>query len=427
MSFDGLILVACNDHDDPRLADLSTALGKAVVPVRPAEVAPIVASGVQVALLIVDEPTDPSAIDALTGVILSSDRYLPVVRLWSAAAAQADRPTSLWLDHAAAPAEMASALQRVVRLRNLLLEASRREQVVTEAAFGAPNAIEPWGNPREASILVIDTGLALPHLAPTCAERGLAIVGAPTLGVGSAYLDLRAFDALVIGPDMPDFEVVDFVAWLRDDPRRRDMPVFRLLDKPPTRRVAANDVDTIALRDPRLPAAVFAATRLHALGLAAAGCLAAMDVAGLADPDTGAMWPDAFRAALAQTLAWSRETDAEVHIVRVAPAAHAHATLPQATARLTARLLRRSDLITRYPDGIVLAALVGADAATASRIATRLASVIRHTALAALTQPALDVDVACFAPLPNESARHLIDRLLDPAAANTLPRLRSAG
>lgn len=412
MTIDGPILVVTHVPGAPLMEALATRLGHALCPVTSAEAAATLATAQAAGIVVLDEPDSEADADALTAAILACPTFVPAIRAWNAEAATAARPATLWAPSAPSVDWLAEAVERSLRVRLRLLEADRRRDVLSEAALLAPLVPDPWAAPRDAAILLLDTGLALTRVAPICAARGMGIVGAPTQSIAGTYLDLRSFDCIVIGPSIDEDTADSFVSWLRDDPRRRDLPVFRLLVRD-SGESRSSTTEYVAIDDPRLTEALVAAVRLHALDAGLVQALGAMDMAGLADPDTGLLWPDAFRAGLAQSLRWNGQTAGQVIVLKVR-AEEGGPPLPATVARMTARLLRRSDLVTRLGDGTVLAALVGSGPTEAKRVAGRIAGVLSHTMIGLPGEVRRPVKVGFVAARSGDSAASFFARLAGP-------------
>lgn len=407
MLLDGPVVIVTRETAAPVVGSLTAMIDSGVVPADHAEASAVVRSLMPAAVLVLDGAEDEDAADALTAAVLSADHFVPLIRRWSPE--DADRIATLWLDADADAGVLFAALQRTGRVRTLLLETLRRRTVVKAAALGEPVQPDPWAAARDLAVLVIDNGAILPVVAPISAARGLSLVGAPATSLAGTYLDLRHFDAVVIGPAIDPDDGETFLSWLRDDPRRRDLPTFWLGADPALSLRIDLPSEIMAVDDPRFAAALYTAARLHALEHQLSGLIKDMHASGLADPDTGLLWPDAFRAGVAQTLAWANANGQEFIALRLT--AEGSQKLPPAVPRLVARLMRRSDLVTRIDDRLVLVALVGSDHDTAERIAARLSGVLAHTALLETGRPGPVVEVRCLTAAPEESAHDFLFRL----------------
>jgi hypothetical protein len=407
MLLDGPVVIVTRETAAPVVGALSAMIDSGVVPVDHAEAAAVVRSLMPAAVLVLDAADTEDDADALTAAVLAADHFVPLIRRWSAE--DGDRIATLWLDADADAGVLFAALQRVARVRTLLMETLRRRKVVKAAALGSPALPDPWAAARDLAVLVIDNGAILPVVAPISAARGLSLVGAPAPSLAGTYLDLRHFDAVVIGPAIEPAATELFLSWLRDDPRRRDLPVFWLGADPAFGLRIDLPSEILAPDDPRFALALYTAARLHALEHQVSGLIQDMHASGLADPDTGLLWPEAFRAGVMQTFAWAGTNGQDFVALRLT--VEGGHKLPAAVPRMVARLMRRSDLVTRVDDRLVLVALVGTDRDAARRIAARLSGVLAHTALLQTGQPGPIVEVRCLAAEPAESAQDFLVRL----------------
>ncbi|ALK09281.1 hypothetical protein [Blastochloris viridis] len=413
MQLDGPVVLVTREISAPIVGHMVAMIESEVVPVGHAEAPAVVRSIAPAAVLVVDSGEDEDAADALTAAILTADHFVPLIRRWSPN--DSDRIATLWLDAEADAGALYAALQQASRTRTLLLETLRRRVVATAAALGAPALPDPWAPARDTAVLVIDNGAVLPVVAPICAARGISLVGAPSTSLAGTYLELRHFDAVVIGPAIDTVSAETFLSWLRDDPRRRDLPAFWLGADPAFRLRIDLPSEILAPHDPRLGGALYAAARLHALEHQLSGLIQDMHAAGLADPDTGLLWPDAFRAGVIQSMAWAESNGRDVVALRLA--AEQGQPLPAVVPRMVARLMRRSDLVTQYDDSVVLVVLVGSDRDTAARISARLSGILTHTALVATGRAGPALSVRCVTAKPGESAEAFLARLGGASAA----------
>ncbi|NJL08893.1 MAG: hypothetical protein HC900_12080 [Methylacidiphilales bacterium] len=335
---------------------------------------------------------------------------MPLIRRWSPH--DAERIATLWLSADAGVQPILAALRRAARVRTLLLETLRRREITKAAALKTPVLPDPWTAARDIAVLVIDNGAILPLVAPVCAARGLSLVGAPATTLAGTYLELRHFDAVVIGPSIDTLSTDTFLAWLRDDPRWSDLPAFRLVEDPDGEPAFAAPTEVLSLHDQRFAAALYAAACLNAFAALLPAMIRDMHGAGLADPDSGLLWPDAFRAGLIQAMAWSEANGRDFTALRIAT--DEGQPLPAGVPRMVACLLRRSDLVTRIDEGLLLAVLVGTDRDSAFRIAARISRVLSHTVLAETGHATPRVQVHGLVAETEESAEAFLARLTNP-------------
>ncbi|KAA5600383.1 hypothetical protein [Blastochloris sulfoviridis] len=410
MRLDGPVLIVTRDVAAPIVDELCAAIDSGAVPAVPVEAPAVLRSTAPAAVVVLDAAGCDEAADELTAAVLTAEHFVPLIRRWSVD--DAERIATLWLAADAGVQPILTALARANRVRTLLLETQRRRRIARAAALKTPALPDPWSAVRDIAVLVIDNGTILPLVAPICAARGLSMVGAPATTLAGTYLELRHFDALVIGPSIDTLSADSFLAWLRDDPRWSDLPAFRLVEDPESEPAFASPTEVLGVHDPRFATAFPAAACLNAFAALLPSVIQDMHGAGLADPDSGLLWPEAFRAGLIQAMAWSDANDRDFTALRIAT--DTGGPLPHGVPRMVACLLRRSDLVTRIDDGLMLAVLVGTEPDAAQRVATRISRVLSHTVLAETGQIAPRVEVACLTAEPDEAPQAFLARLTNP-------------
>ena len=173
------------------------------------------------------------------------------------------------------------------------------------------------------------------------------------------YLGARDIDGVVIGDGFNRSTVEDFVEELAADPRWRDLPVI-------VPRDAARELDPERMPnvdqvsgDPQAVAAhILPFARLHAFAARLKRVTASLDQKGVVAPDTGLLTHAAFIGEL-ERAAIAASRGAGLSLARLTFDCFANRRASMDAARITARLLRASDLACRDEDGTILIAFPG--------------------------------------------------------------------
>jgi GGDEF domain-containing protein len=257
----------------------------------------------------------------------------------------------------------------------------RRAEALADQGIAVPPL--PAGDPLDdATVLVTGRGRNYPALTVAIGER-VGLVGALSIENAQKYLEARDIDGVVIGDGFNRGVIENFLIELGSDPRWRDLPV-----------VAPAEV-TCELDPERLPNLqrvrgepaqiaehILPFARLHAHAARLKRMIASLDQKGIIDPETGLLQRLAFMHDLARAVTDADERGVGLSLARFAfdEGAGRRATLD--AARIGGRLVRATDFACRDEDGSIIIAFTETELRMAHVIARRIASVIKHTALA---------------------------------------------
>lgn len=272
---------------------------------------------------------------------------------------------------------LVACLRAALRVRTLHAAVLRRMASSSAVATHAPES-DPI---EDTVVLVAGRGRRYPMLTTAVGERA-GLIGALSLEAAWSYLGARDVDALVIGDGFNRRAVLDLLDRLGTDPRFRDLPVAsaeairdKETERLPFLQQALEDPGEVALN-------VLPYARLHAFSARLKRLNAALDAKGAIDPHCGLYTREAFVRDFTQAV---KEAEA-----RGVPLSLARFTFKQQdlrarsdAARLVSRLVRSGDFACRDRDGSILIALTASDLSAAHVVARRIASVLKHTMLAA--------------------------------------------
>jgi len=314
----------------------------------------------------------------------------------------------------AVPVRLVPRLRAALRIRALHATVLRRAEELAER-LDTPDL--PESDPiEEATVLVAGRGRNYPALTVAVGER-MGLIGALSIETARSYLGARDIDGVVIGDGFNRSTVEDFVEELAADPRWRDLPVI-------VPRDAARDLDPERMPnvdpvsgDPQAIAAhILPFARLHAFAAQLKRITASLDQKGVVAPDTGLLTRAAFMGEL-ERAAVATSRGAGLSLARLTFDCFANRRASMDAARITARLLRASDLACRDEDGTILIAFPETDLVTAHVVARRIASVLKHTTLAVgAERTRLGPTVALAAFRPRDTIDTLIARTADQRA-----------
>ncbi len=272
---------------------------------------------------------------------------------------------------------LVACLRAALRVRTLHAAVLRRI-----ASSTAPAAAAPDSDPIEdAVVLVAGRGRSYPMLTTAIGERA-GLIGALGLETAWSYLEAREIDALVIGDGFNRRAVADFIDRLGTDPRFRDLPIA----SPDVTRDKASERLPMLLHTTADPGEVaqniLPYARLHAFSARLKRLNAAFDAKGAIDPHSGLYTREAFVRDFTQAVKEAEARGASLSLARFSFKQNdARARID--AARLVSRLMRTGDFACRDRDGSILLAMTAADLSAAHVVARRIASVLKHTMLAA--------------------------------------------
>lgn len=309
------------------------------------------------------------------------------------------------------PSCLVPRLRSALRVRALHAAVLRRAEEVAERT-DVPDM--PDHDPLEdATVLVAGRGRNYPALTVAVGER-VGLIGALSIETARSYLGAREIDGVVIGDGFNRSMIEDFVEELGADPRWRDLPVIvprdSLRDLDPERMP---NVDQLS-GDPQMIAAhIIPFARMHAFSARLKRVTASLDQKGALAPDTGLLLRQVFMGHL-ERAAQDVARGAGLSLARFTFDAFTNRRASLDAARITARLLRASDIACRDEDGTILVAFPETDLVTAHVVARRIASVLKHTTLAVgAERTRLGPTVALAAFRARDTVETLIARTVD--------------
>jgi GGDEF domain-containing protein len=152
--------------------------------------------------------------------------------------------------------------------------------------------------------------------------------------------------------------------------------------------------------------------RMHALAGRLRRMAGSLDRNGLIDPNTGLRTRAAFMSDLSRAVSDASDRGDALALARFSLANLDEDRASLDAARIVARLVRTADFACRDADGTILVAFTATDLGTAHVVARRIASVLKHTTLAAGRDRAtLEPCIAIAALKSRDTAETLIARI----------------
>jgi len=316
---------------------------------------------------------------------------------------------------AARIAERVSAVQRVRTLHATVL---RRMATLTSHGGTAPEL--PQSDPLdEATVLVAGRGRSYPALAVAVGER-VGLVGALSVESAARALNARDIDGIVIGDGFGPRIVEALLTVLAEDVRFRDLPVAALGGH----HGAVEDfyahlpnLDRVGEGPERLVERFLPFVRLHAFAQRLKRMLKSLDAQGMIDPDTGLLVQQAFWRDLNRAVGEAEKRGVGLSIARFSFERGDRRTSLDA-GRLVGRLMRQVDFACREADNSIFAVFTETDLRAAHVIARRIASVLKHTMLAAdRKRGGIETAITLATLKPSDNVDSLIARVVGEVAA----------
>jgi hypothetical protein len=302
-------------------------------------------------------------------------------------------------------------LRSALRRRALHTTVLRRTKAIGGDA-GAPAADDDPLN--DATVLLMGRGRSYPELSIALGER-VGVVGALSVESAARYLGARDIDGIVIGDGFSPPMVESVLTVLAENVRFRDLPVAVLGGT----RTAADEFagrlpnfEHIESDTALLVARVLPFVRLQALERRLRRVLMSLHARGMLDPDTGLLESDAFWRDLARAVSDAEYRGAALSVARFSFGGDVDRRTSTDAARLVSRLVRSVDFACRDEDNSIFAVFTETDLRAAHVVARRIASVLRHTMLAADRRAGgIDTEVALATLDSADTAQSLIARV----------------
>jgi GGDEF domain-containing protein len=276
---------------------------------------------------------------------------------------------------------LAPRLRAALRVRALHATVLRRAEALADQGLTPPPL--PTGDALDdATVLVTGRGRNYPALTVAIGER-VGIVGALSLENAKKYLTARDIDGVVIGDGFNRAVIENFLIELGSDPRWRDLPVVvpaEITYEVDPERLP--NLERVRGEPAQIAGHILPFARLHAHASRLKRMIASLDQKGVIDPDTGLLQRQAFMHELARAVTDADARGVGLSLARFAfdAAAGRRATID--AARIVGRLVRATDFACRDEDGSIVVAFTETELRMAHVIARRIASVVKHTALA---------------------------------------------
>jgi hypothetical protein len=292
-------------------------------------------------------------------------------------------PDALAISANAPAVRIARRLGTTSRIRALHGTVLRRMETLASRGEAVPEL--PDSDPlEEATVLIAGRGRSYPALSVAVGER-VGLVGALSVENAARALNARDIDGMVIGDGFSPRMVQALLTVLAEDVRFRDLPVAVLGGNPSVVEEffpLLPNLDRVAEGPAPLVARFLPFVRLHAFGERLKRMLKSLDAKGMIDPNTGLLGHEAFWRDLNRAVDEAGKRGVGLSIARFSFARSDHRSSLDA-ARLVGRLMRQVDFACREADDSIFAVFTETDLRAAHVIARRIASVLKHTMLAA--------------------------------------------
>jgi hypothetical protein len=375
------------------------------------------ASAIEPSAVVVADPEPPVDVrhaDLLAGRLKDAQGpFVPVI-----ARVHADSTPPLEM---ALPISADVPIERLVsRLRSALRRRTLHATVLRRAAMlgggGATAALPGTADAplSDSAVLLLGRGRSYPDLSVALGER-VGLLGALSVEGAARYLAARDIDGVVIADGFALEVVESLLTVLAENLRFQDLPVAVLGSKHAA-------IDEFACRLPNfqhiegnaalLVARVLPFVRLQAFERRLRRVLMSLNAKGMIDADTGLLGTDAFWRDLARAVDDAEYRGAALSVACFSFGGGADRRTGTDAARLVSRLVRSVDFACRAADNSIFAVFTETDLRAAHVIARRIASVLRHTMLAADRRAGgVDTEVTIAALGAAETAQSLIARV----------------
>jgi hypothetical protein len=363
-------------------AALVEALGKAgafpVIETTFADAPAAIAEIQPAALILADAepwPAGQAGATLIKAIETGSGPFMPVLARVSADS-EAAAPHALPVSIDEPAAQIVARLRSALRVRSLHATVLRRTGT---PGHGGTQTL-PSGLLDHATILCMGRGRSYPALTTAIGER-VGLVGALSVEMAARSLNARDIDGIVIGDGFSPRVVEALLRVLAEDARFRDLPVGMF--------------GSAAFDETRLPNLIrlrgspdwlierfLPLVQLQAFESHLKRMLKSADSHGALDPETGLLSGSAFWRDLDRAVQQAEDAGGALSVARFTfEGIDRRASID--AARLFSRLVRDIDFACREHDGAIIAAFTETDLRSAHVVVRRLASVLKHTVLAA--------------------------------------------
>ncbi len=269
-------------------------------------------------------------------------------------------------------------------------------------------------------MLVVGRGRNYRDLATAAGERA-GLISTLSIENAARFLCARDIDGILIGDGFSLHVLQAFAIALSADARFRDLPIGLAAPAQPSDEwQALPNFERLSGRASDLVDYMMPLIRLHAHGARLRRQLAAIELEGTLDPNTGLFTPAAFLRELERALDEARENHVALSLARFSFEPAPDRGLRESAARQVMRLARRTDIAGRADDGSILLAFPNTGLGNAHALVRRIGSTLSGTL------PGIDHHAARVDPMvtlavfkPGDSVETLIARVSErgPVAA----------
>jgi GGDEF domain-containing protein len=380
MSLQGPVVVVSEQPLPDLIAAISETGAFPVIEASCARASAAIAAADPCAIILADAHAarDPHLGESLTRTMTRRAPIVPVV----ARAATNDVLSyreALAIPSDATPADVATRLSSVLRVRALHASVLRRAEAARLAGHALPST--PVNDPLDdATVILAGRGRSYPALSVALGER-TGVIGVLTIEAAARHLRSRDADGLVIGEGFTSNNVDALLTVIIEDSRFRDMPLGLIghqngiVDMRRLPHLVVAD-HAVSLSSRFLPL-----VRLHAFEARLRRTLDAFVKDGVIDPVTGLMNEPAFMAELDRVMRDASRRSAGLSVARLIFDSTTDPRAMNEAARLVSRLVRGADFACRASDNSILLAFVDTAPRQAQAVAKRLVGVLRNTML----------------------------------------------
>lgn len=365
----------------------------------------VVAGDNPAALIAVDPDTEATAFARLCAYIATLRPYVPLL-----AVAPSDAVIEASALYVANDADSVTArLQAAFRVRADDAAVMRR-LAGDEAALSEFQSVHPMD---DAVVLLAGRGRDYPALSMQLGAHA-GVIGCLSLEAAAQQLKARDVDGILICGGFGPRHVEALLRVIAEDSRFRYLPVA--LASGHTGEISPADLPNLVAAEPsqavaRLLPLVAQQARLAHLHRT----MAAIDAGGRIDPRTGLLTPDTFAREFMGAL-----DDAQARGAGLSAALFGFDTgdrrVHTDAARIMARLMRAADFAAQESDGSILAVFTNTSLTAAHVVARRLASVLKHTLVAASQDRRVVPALTLATMKAGDTAQSMLRRLISEEA-----------
>lgn len=351
---------------------------------------------------------DQAAFAALAAKLGARQPYIPLIAI-DPVTALPGHAIPLSGDHGRFD-RLGARLRNALRIRALHATVLRRLTADNLHRF-TTNAPDPLD---DATVMLVGRSGSHAGLSVAFGER-VSVVGALSIEAAAKHLNSRDLDGIVIGEGFTHRVVDAFVTVLAEDARFRSLPVIVSVPGFGADYDLAN-LACVSGDAHQVTAIALPLIRQRAFEARLERTLRAIDSEGLIDASTGLLTPEAFDRDIATAIYHTQTRGGGLSAARFS-----FKDIPlraqRDAARIVSRLMRKIDFGTLCADGSIVVVFAETDPRNAHMIARRLSAVMKHSMHGPKRDARNDPRVKVTGMAPDDSAKSLLARLHDAAAA----------